>query len=92
MLFIVRKDKNGKKDERTWHLGGKKPADVIPLKDYLGNPYQEIADFDDVILVQADGHELDFIKNHFIGVPMRLSFGVMVWKGEMAQFIYDHFG
>lgn len=88
MLYIVRKDKGGKKDERTWHIGNKKPIDVIDM-ECLGQKYQETADFSDVIEIQADGHELEHIQANFSGIPMSTK-RVVNWKGEIAQFIYDH--
>lgn len=90
MLFIIRRDKNGKKDECTWRVGETKPVDVIESGlDCLGGFYDQLAEFTDVIGIQADGLELEYIQRNFSGIPMSTK-PVVYWKGEIAQFIYDH--
>jgi len=76
MLYIVRK--NG--DTFDWHVGEKKPS---------RNPSNEFEPFTDVCEIQADGHELDYIRKNFSNLPMCHK-AVVTWKGEWAQFIYDH--
>jgi hypothetical protein len=41
-----------------------------------------------VVLLQADGHELELVLSRFKNIPH--SFGICTWRGEMAQFIYDN--
>ena len=45
--------------------------------------------FTDVIELDASGDELDYIRNHFSGVPVTHN-NYCVWKGMIAQFIYDN--
>lgn len=40
----------------------------------------------DVIELQADGHELEYIRERFQNIPMHKG-RVVRWKGEMAKFI-----
>jgi hypothetical protein len=37
--------------------------------------------------IQADGHELDYIKNNFSGIPM-CNKRLVIWRGPFAEFIY----
>ncbi len=39
-----------------------------------------------VVKVQADGHELEYIKANFSGIPMA-NCRVVRWTGDMAKFI-----
>jgi hypothetical protein len=39
--------------------------------------------------VRAFGHELEYLKSNFRDLPMAHK-SVVIWKGEMAQFIYDN--
>jgi hypothetical protein len=41
----------------------------------------------DVVSLQADGHELEWIKENFSGLPMH-NFRVACWFGDDAKFIY----
>lgn len=72
-LYIIRKSHHL---ELNWHIGEKKPMT-------FGEPYMDIAE------VQADGHELNYIRKRFINLP-DIKGGVVSWKGDWAQFIYDH--
>jgi hypothetical protein len=40
--------------------------------------------------VQADGDELMYILNNMRNLPHSITMSVIVWKGELAQFIYDN--
>lgn len=40
--------------------------------------------------VHADGHELDYIKSNFTNLPIVLHRRIVVWTGDLAQFIYDN--
>ena len=39
--------------------------------------------------IQASGDELDYIRRGFDNIPMSHK-RVVIWKGEIAQFIYDN--
>lgn len=39
--------------------------------------------------IQADGHELEIIKQQFQNIPMTTN-RVVIWNGEMAFFIFDN--
>ena len=65
------------KDGRSfeWHLHSK------PFK-YRMN------EISDVTVLQADGHELQFIASRITHIPM--AFPITRWRGYMAQFIYEN--
>lgn len=42
---------------------------------------------DVIVAVQADGEELDYIRNNFSNLPMREGHHAVVWEGELATFI-----
>lgn len=42
-----------------------------------------------IIYLFADGHELEFIQARLKNIPVTLG-GRCIWRGEMAQFIYDN--
>lgn len=60
--------------ERVWHIGEARPG-------LLNDICEE---------VQADGDELEYIENNFSNIPYRKGVSVLNWKGDIAQFIYDH--
>lgn len=41
-----------------------------------------------IIEVQADGSELEFIKDNFRNLPYVLFKKVQIWREEMAEYIY----
>lgn len=43
-----------------------------------------------IVSVQADGHELQQIKDHFSGLPMHNG-RVVEWFGDDAKFVVRHF-
>jgi len=45
--------------------------------------------FIDVIELSATGEDLEHIRKHFDNVPITIQ-GHCIWKGMMAQFIYDN--
>jgi hypothetical protein len=92
MMYIVRQyDKDiakqrqqhaAPRDEEVhsynWHVGDAKPTKK-------GNP------FDDVVEVYADGHELENVRRNYKNLPdVCGEIGGVVWRGDLAQFIYDH--
>lgn len=46
--------------------------------------------FTDVCEVYADGHELQHIITNFKNLPICTDKRVNVWRGELAQFIYEN--
>ena len=58
----------------TWHIGQ--------------SPEFQI--WNGIRTVQADGDELEHIQNNFTSIPMRTGKRVVIWHGEMAQFIVDN--
>lgn len=90
MLYIVRqcdvqvanvRKREGRQCEPrdyVWHVGQQRPCLVGDTP------------FEDVCEIQADGHELDHIRSRFKNLPDSPDSAVVRWKGEMAQFIYDH--
>lgn len=67
-----------------WHVGQARPCLVDELDFYRDKP------FDDVCEIQADGHELLYIRSRFKNLPDVPDSYAVRWKGEIAQFIYDH--
>ncbi len=63
--------------QHQWHVQGSKPK--FPSTPYV-NPF--------VVLFQADGDELELIRKRFSNLP--ITFSITIWRGEMAQFIYDN--
>lgn len=64
----------GDMDVLAWHVGEKTP----PMETTNGSVIQS---------AQANGDELRFILDHFGNLPSRHHNKVVVWYGEMAQFI-----
>jgi hypothetical protein len=65
--------------EYNWHVGEKRPRHQ---GDLLG--------FDDVCEVYADSHELEHIRRLHTNLPDVPTANSIVWRGDFAQFIYDH--
>lgn len=59
----------------TWHVGTKPPA-------VLFEPVDQVR----CIFIQADGDELDYIQDHFSGLPFANK-KVVGWTGDLADFI-----
>jgi hypothetical protein len=74
MLYIVRKTPSGK-EGRGWHVNEPSPFYEIECE---------------VCEVEADGHELDYIRRHCKGLPDCPDKYTVVWKSVLAQFIYDN--
>ncbi|MFA6358622.1 MAG: hypothetical protein WCY09_08210 [Candidatus Omnitrophota bacterium] len=64
-----------------WHVG----EDLRRLIRLLGGGVEL-----NVIQVQADGDELEHIKNNFTGLPMHNTRRIQTWRGDHAQFITDN--
>ena len=65
------------KARHTWHARDAKPK--FPAQEFTKSI---------VVMLQAEGEELDLICARFRHVPH--SFGTCTWRDEMAQFIYDN--
>lgn len=74
MLLIVTTMK-----EYRWYVG--QDARITPTDD--GITLME----DGICLVQADGDELEYIRNNFINIPFSKTKRVQRWFGQEANFI-----
>ena len=79
MLYIVRKAGNGKgASAHEWHVN------ESPPDREASDPWENVCE------IQADGHELDYIRRNLSGLPDKPNGGIVAWKGAWAQFIYDN--
>ena len=60
--------------EYVWHVG-----EAMPPMGPMGQ----------IDSVAADGHELEFIRQHFSNIPMTDS-RIIVWYGDVAMFIANN--
>lgn len=70
--------------EFKWHIGEELPK--ISCKETIhtnGSITQR-----EIVSLQADGDELELIKNSFTNIPIPMKKRVVKWFGEMAQFIF----
>lgn len=77
MLYIVTKDRT--------HAGHVDGANKDKLHAIVETLYQ--ADGKDIIAVQADCDELDYIKERFANLVYPVHRRVVCWYGDMAKFI-----
>lgn len=83
-LFIVYKIPSAVSSGRKcieWHVGEKLPADLFDSS--CESAYNSIMN---VIHVQADGHELEWVEENFRNIPM-LTSPVSNWYGDIARSI-----
>lgn len=80
MLYIVAREP---REESTfqWHVGEKVNGNLIAKI--------ETGTFR-VVEIQADGHELQYIRDNFRNLPDCPYLKLVTWKGNWAQFIFDH--
>jgi hypothetical protein len=86
MMYIIRQcDKakvagklNDEPEQYNWHVGEARPRE------------RGGSGFEDVCEIYADGHELANIRKNYANLPDVPSAHSMTWKGQFAQFIYDH--
>jgi len=76
MLYIIAKIDGKEIDEIWWVDSARKPWES--LKDIT------------IVAIQANGDELQYIRDHFINIPMLAMKRTAIWKGEFARFIYDN--
>lgn len=82
---------NEKQIHTSWHTGNKKPMCKVKLPSVKGLPDDyDYEPFDDVVEIQADGHELEYIRARFNNLPDCPNARVVTWTGDFAQFIYNH--
>lgn len=66
----------------TWHV-----SDNLPGVKTVGDKYvsiQELMEY--VSMVEADGHELEWIRENISGIPFSKN-AVQSWYGDFARFI-----
>ena len=80
MLYIVFK-KNNAIDSITWRVDSDVKAFHAKLDDVTDDT------FSNVELVQADGHELSYIRRFFTNIPDVSNKSVVSWFGDHARFI-----
>jgi hypothetical protein len=68
--------RKGDKGTASWHVNEPAPDN--------GSTWEDVCE------IQADGHELDYIRRHLIGLPDKPNGAFLTWKGMLAQFIYDN--
>lgn len=69
---------HGQIDHYDWHVGN----DTSHLNDL--NTGQTCT------VIQADGHELEHIRDHFENIPWAKNVWRMEWRGDIATFIARH--
>lgn len=69
--------------------GGTVELQLDSNKRFFGVAHSGYAD-KRVKSVQADGRELEAIRELFTGIPFSKVASVQVWKGDTAQFIWDN--
>lgn len=85
MMYIIRqsdKDKvlgkfNDEPRQYNWHISEQRPRTSNQA-------------FEDVCEIYADGHELEYIRKKHTNLPDAPTAHSVVWRGDFAQFIYDH--
>lgn len=63
------------KKEITWHTGEKNPLSLENRRD--------------IVEIQADGDELEYIQSKFTNIPMSTN-RVINWYGDIAKFITNN--
>ena len=78
-IEIRDKENNQSTEWETW-IGNPFPKG---LKNYLKMPTLQSVD----LIVTASGHELERVKEDFVGIPIRRYARMNYWRGETAEFI-----
>ena len=66
----------------SWHVGEKKPNELLDASSVVASTVE------DVVMIQADGDELDYIIDKFGIAAMRpKGSNVVKWYGDIARFI-----
>ena len=96
MLSLILKAPGNYADPLTkdieWHIG----------EELSGRACDDLEKYSfQCVLAQADGHELEYLWLSFQGIPFAFADGISAsgernlaavhkWRGEWAQFIFDH--
>lgn len=56
---------------------------------HVNTPLPSFGSRDSVVHLQADGDELEAIREQFTGIPMHRG-RIVTWRGEIASFIFAH--
>jgi hypothetical protein len=76
MMHIIASSDGHLSNELEWHVNEPKPIkETGPRWDYR---------------VQADGDELEFIKDNFTNLPYRKDSRIIIYQGDFARFILDN--
>lgn len=81
MMYIIRK--SCQSFPRPWRVEEARP-ELTPQATRTDGA------FEDVCEVQADGLELEYIRANFKNLPDMPENRMIRWRGDLAQFIYDH--
>lgn len=76
MSFVMIVNVNGKQQCHKWQTSKPKPKFDVKSTETI------------VLLLQASGPSLDFVKRFMSCVPT--SKHITTWRGDMAQFVYDN--
>jgi hypothetical protein len=93
MMYIIRQSD---KDAAALMSRHSRHGDTVETKNYTwhvgeGRPRNSDQGFEDICEVYADGHELENVRKNYKNLPdVTNECGGVVWKGDLAQFIYDH--
>lgn len=93
MMYIVRQSDKDIVKLRQRNAGGDRNEEAYSYNWHVGEgrPSQKGVYFDDVVEVYADGHELESVRRNYKNLPdVSKEIGGVVWRGDLAQFIYDH--
>lgn len=78
MLYVELKDNA----HISWHIGEKPPKEILESSSIF------TITVDDVVMIQADNDELDYIIDKFGVAAMRpKNSNVVKWYGDIAKFI-----
>jgi len=69
--------------DQTFHVGAGRIRDYECVQEFVN-----VADKYN-LCIQADGDELELIRNQFTGIPITTT-RVVRWRGETAGFILDN--
>ena len=77
MVMYIEHNRVGSSDiqKKVWHVGKELP--------------RGIGEFDYVV-IQADGDELEYVRNNFVNLPIRKNSRTCLWEGGFARFILDN--
>lgn len=90
MMYIIRQS-----DKEVAARAIRRTPDPVEPKSYNWHtgerrPLAKEQPFEDVCEVYADGHELEHIRKLHTNLPDVPTARSIVWRGDFAQFIYDH--